>query len=419
MAVIVQKFGGSALASQEGRAQAALRVKEARDKGYQVVAVVSASGEDHDPYSTEALLGLTKTIGFLPDPREQDLLLSCAATISSVLLVDALDRVGCPAVALTGGHAGVVTDEQFGSAEIVRIDPAPLEAHLSEGRVPVVAGPQGASEDGEITTLGRGGPDTMATALGVALRAEAVEIYRDYAGVTTVDPRLVPEARTLEVISYEELYEMSRHGARVVYPRAAAMARRNGVQMRVRSVFEAGRQTTLSEAISPQKTPRQAPTRVITGITHNTGLAQLRIKVPLSFGLTGMDKSHHEVARKRSETEVKIFGRLGTAGINVDLVSLAEDVICFTVKEDMAEDARRLLEAEGLACEVSGSCAKITLIGLGMQHVPGVLAGVIQCLYDAGVPVLQTADSEITISCLVPEAGLAKAVQALHEKFLN
>ena len=197
------------------------------------------------------------------------------------------------------------------------------------------------------------------------------------------------------------------------------MARRNGVQMRVRSVFEAGRQTTLSEALPPQKTPRQAPARIITGITHNTGLAQLRIKVPLSFGLTGMGKSNHEVARKRSETEVKIFGRLGTAGINVDLVSLAEDMICFTVREDVAEDARRLLEAEGLACDVSGSCAKITLIGLGMQNIPGVLAGVIQCLYDAGVPVLQTADSEITISCLVPETELGKAVQELHAKFLN
>jgi aspartate kinase len=233
--IIVQKFGGTSVATPLQREKAARKVMESRANGYSPVVVVSAMGRKGEPYATDTLLGLIKDIHENADPREQDLIMSCGEVISTVIMTETLRKMGCDAVGLTGGQAGIITDESFGNTRIVEVHPQRVMDYLKLGKVVVVAGFQGISKSGEITTLGRGGSDTTAAALAVALGAEAVEIYTDVEGVMTADPKMVPEARPLTVVSYSEIVEMAHLGAKVVHPRAVEIAMEGGVPIRIKA----------------------------------------------------------------------------------------------------------------------------------------------------------------------------------------
>lgn len=394
MRIIVQKFGGTSVATAEARRRAAERVVQACREGYMPVVVVSAMGRRGEPYATDTLIDLARQVKEDVPPRELDLLISCGEIISAVVMVQTLRAMGYEAVALTGGQAGIYTDGNYGNAKIKRIDPRPILAKLQEGKIVVVAGFQGIGEDGNITTLGRGGSDTTATALGGALQAELVEIYTDVDGVMTTDPRLLPEARILSAVTYREVCEMANQGAKVIHPRAVEMAMAKNVPIKVRNTFSDAEGTLIAAEI---------PERVITGLAHINDLTQVTVK------LNGGEDTRR--------VQVMVFSLLAEAGINVDMINVNPGEIFFVVRDEEAEKALTLLREKGLTASGQRGCAKLSVIGAGMQEVPGVMARLMEALDGAGIDVLQTSDSDITISFLIKQEDLRRAVEVLHRKF--
>jgi len=392
--VIVQKFGGTSVGDDEARLKARDRVVFAKKQGFDPVVVVSAMGRRPGPYATDSLLDLVRAKDLPVDARSLDLLASCGEVISCVVMAGYLRAAGYEEVPLTGAQAGIRTDAQFGDASIQGINTARLLDVLASGRIPVVAGFQGVTDDGEVTTLGRGGSDTTATALGVALRAECVEIYTDVEGVMTVDPKIVPEARLISAITYFEVEELANNGAKVVHPRAVQIAQQGGIPVRVRSTFAESEGTFITDDVAR---------RVITGIAHVDGLARVEALYPNPA--------------EPSKARVAILKAISTIGINVDFINVTPRAILFTVKDEVAKAAEEALRSEGFACHVMAECAKVSVVGAGMQEVPGVMARVVEALHRAGVHIMQTVDSEITISCLIDQASVTRAVRALYEEF--
>lgn len=397
-AVIVQKYGGTSVADAEGRAAVVARVTSAREAGSDVVVVVSAMGRRGSPYATDTLLSL------LPDGRadvrERDMLAACGEVLTAVVLAHELRAAGTHAAALTGADAGIVTDASFGEARIVSLHPEALRAALDAGLTPVVAGFQGRTADGHTTTLGRGGSDTTACALGVALEASAVEIYTDVDGVMTADPRECPQARVLDRAAYEELFQMAHAGARVVHAPAAELAMHGGVPLRVRNTFSDAPGTLVSD-VAPAS-------GVATAISHVDGVAQLRVALPEARGAD--DLGH-------MEAQTRVYRRLARAGISLDMFTPCCDRLVFTVAEESLPAVMRVLDDLSLPYDVTTALAKVTLVGAGMRGVPGVMARVAEALCEARVPILQTADSYTTISVLVWQNMRKTAVGALHDAF--
>jgi aspartate kinase len=399
--IIVQKFGGSSLATPAYRDVVADRVGAALRRGVAPVVVVSAMGRVGDPYATDTLLAVGRDAFADMPPRETDLLLATGEIISAVVMVGTLRQRGIPAVVLTGGQAGIITDRAFGNARILRVEPDHLRRHLDRGDLCVVAGFQGVAETGDVTTLGRGGSDTTAAALAVALRAELLEIYTDVSGVKTADPRIVPEARTLPVVSYEEIFQMAQQGAKVVHPRAVELAMRANVPVRVRSTFDdpdaaPGTLITHGFEVAGQW---DGLGRVVTGVTQVPDVVQFSVDGP------------------GQEAAVRTFRLLADAGVSVDLINVAPDRRRFIVAGEDGARARRVLEADGFRVDVRADCAKVSVVGSGMRGVPGVMAGVAEALQQEGVEILQSADSHVTISVLVARRDMERAVQALHRRF--
>jgi len=401
LSIIVQKFGGSSLATAEARNQVAQRVAVVVSEGRQPVIVVSAIGRSPEPYATDTLLHLVGGSAF-SRPRDLDMLAACGEVVSAVVMAATLRRRGLRAAPLTGWQAGIKTDGKFGDARILEINAIPVKRLIDEGAVPVVAGFQGATAEGDITTLGRGGSDTTAVALGAALSADVVEIYTDVDGVQTADPRLCPEACTLEVVAYDEVAQMAHEGARVLHPRAVELAMRSNIPVRVRSTFsETDGTLVTSSFVAAQSRGGLDEARTVTGVTHIPGMAQVRVACRAGD----------------SETELRVFRSLAEAGVSIDLINVSPESKIFAVLEPVADTAERVLRGLSLEPEVTRGCAKVSVVGAGMRGVPGVMANVIEALHAACVPILQTADSHVTISCLVPEESLSAAVQALHRQF--
>jgi aspartate kinase len=420
MRVVIQKFGGTSVATDEARGRVAGHVAAAIADGLRPVVVVSAMGRAGDPYATDTLLGLVPPGGSDVPSREADLLTSCGELISAVVLADALRAHGLSAEALSGGQAGIITDENYNHARILRIDSHPILRRLEAGTVPVVAGFQGVSEGGEVTTLGRGGSDTTAVALGAALAAEVVEIYTDVDGVKTADPRLVPDARTLDVVTYEEIAQMAHQGARVVHPQAIEIARHNSIPVRVRSTFSPapGTLVTFRQEMA-RAWLHQLDGRVITGVTYMAGLAQIAIRIASGANGAGAaaDAAAADAVAAEAVAERRAFRGLADAGVSVDLISVSPGLKMFCVEEALADRAVAVLRGLGLDPQVTRGCAKVSVVGFGMRGLPGVMAGVVEALSDVGVRILQTADSHVTISCLVRGEDLDRAVRALHGRF--
>lgn len=406
MRIIIQKFGGTSVATHAQRQILADRVTEAVRRGYRTVVVVSAMGREGEPYATDTLIQMAGQACPTIPPRELDLIASCGEILSAVVVAAALKNRDLDAIALTGGQAGIITDANFTDARILRVDPERLLRHLKEGRVVVVAGFQGLTDSGDVTTLGRGGSDTTAAALGAALSAEVVEIYTDVEGIKTADPRIVAEARTLKVLSYQEVSQMAYEGARVIHPRAVEIAMRKDIPIRILSPTSTGPGTLVTHtaglAASPWPDVREG--RLITGVTHIPGVAQITV-------------CQRREAAFDPEASAKVFQGLATAGISIDLISVSPTSQTFTVSGKLVDEAEAVLRPFGYDVSVVAGCAKVTIVGARMRGVPGVMAKVARALSVAGIPILQTADSHLTISCLVPESEMAKAIRALHREF--
>jgi len=400
MSLIVQKYGGSSVADTEKIKRVARRVADTRNSGHQVVVVISALGD-----TTDRLVGLAREICERPPEREMDMLLATGEQISVALLSMAMHSLRQDAISFTGAQVGIVTDNAHTKAKIIDIKAERILEELAAGKVVIVAGFQGVSLDNNITTLGRGGSDTTAVALAAALKADLCEIYTDVEGVFTADPRVVPEARKLDSISYDEMLEMAATGARVMQLRSIEFARNYGVVIHVRSSF------TDSEGTWIRDEPERMEKAVISGVTHDTGEAKVTLKgVPDRPGIAA-----------------HLFRRLAEANINVDMIiqnvsDNAQTDITFTLGVDDLPRARDILavvaeELDARSYDCDEDIAKVSLVGAGMKTHPGVAADMFEALAEEGINIEMISTSSIKISCVVRKAEVERAVKAIHRRF--
>jgi aspartate kinase len=400
VSLVVQKFGGTSVGDATRIANVARRVVATRELGNDVCVVVSAMGD-----TTDELIELAQAVSKNPPPREMDMLLTSGERISMALLAMAIHGMGHEAVSYTGSQAGVITTTEHGRAKIVEVRADRIREALDRGKIVIVAGFQGVSQDAEVTTLGRGGSDTTAVAIAAALKADACEIYTDVDGVFTADPRIVPNARLLHKVSYEEMLEMAATGARVLQLRSVEYARNHAVLVRVRSSFSEAEGTWIGEEDVRME---QA---IISGVTHDSGEAKVTIEnVPDRPGIAA-----------------RVFQTLAREGVNVDMIVQnvshhGKTDISFTVpREDGArarETVGRLLEeVGGTGVAYDDHIGKVSLVGAGMKSHPGVAADMFAALSDAGVNIEMISTSSIRISCVVREDDVTTAVRAIHDAF--
>jgi aspartate kinase len=400
--VIVMKFGGTSVADAERIKRAARRIVEKRELGHRVVAVLSARGK-----TTDELIAMAEEVSEVPDRREMDMLLSTGERISCALCAMAINDLGHRAISLTGSQAGIVTDESHTKARIIDVRADRIKAALAEDNIVLVAGFQGVSGTARnVTTLGRGGSDTTAVAVAAALGAEVCEIYTDVSGVYTADPRIVPDARKLATVSFEEMLEMAASGAGVLQLRSVEYARNHGVRIHCRSSFEESPGTVV---VAEGETMEQP---LITAVTHSTSEARVT--------LSGVPDEPGAAAR--------IFTALAEVNINVDMIVQSEPSssggraeISFTVPREDLRAAREALEplTGGSFDELTAheQMGKVSIVGAGMRSHPGVAAKVFDVLAREGVNIELIATSPIKISCVIDRDRVPQAVQLLHSAF--
>ena len=400
MAVIVQKYGGTSVGNPEKIKAVAKRIVEVKKAGYDTVVVVSAIGD-----TTNGLINLARQITESPSEREMDVLISTGEQVSVALLAMAIHALGYEAISFTGSQVGIFTDSSHTRAKILKIEPARIRNELTLGRIVIVAGFQGVTAGEEITTLGRGGSDLTAIAIGAVLKAEVVEIYTDVEGVYTADPRIVKDARKLPVVSYDEMLEMAGLGAQIIQERAAEFAKRFNVPVHVRSSFSHNTGTLIKEeAKSMEKI-------AVRGVTASKNQAKITLHgVPDKPGIAA-----------------RIFKRIAGEGINIDMIvqSLGDggkSNISFTVSgEDLkktlavSEKIFREVGAKGVSSDEA--VAKISAVGMGMRTHTGIAAKMFSALADENINIEMISTSEIKISCIIERKLADKAVRALHKKF--
>ncbi|WP_029423462.1 aspartate kinase [Alicyclobacillus macrosporangiidus] len=400
--LIVQKYGGTSVGSIERIEAVADRIARTVRAGHQVAVVVSAMG-----HTTDELVSLAHAIDPDPDGREMDALLSTGEQVSAALVAMALQKRGLGARSLTGWQAGIHTERVYGAARMLNIETKVLREALEQGIIPVITGFQGIAGD-DVTTLGRGGSDTTAVAVAAVLKADVCEIYTDVTGVFTTDPRVVPNARKLTEVSYDEMLELANLGAQVLHPRAVENAKQFEVKLVVRSSF------TEEEGTYVVETPVGFEKRnVVTGIAFEREVARI--------ALVGVPLQRHGLA--------SVFGTLAERNVNVDVIvqSVVQQAgvdVSFTVKEEDSERAMRILR--DLQTDLGyrdlvreDGLAKVSIVGAGMISNPGVAAHMFQVLADADIPIKMVSTSEIKVSCIIAAAELERAVKALHEAFIE
>lgn len=396
MEIVVQKFGGTSLQSPASISKVVSHIKHAIEQKYKLVVVVSALGRKPNPYATDTLLSLIDRSAPLHPERETDLLLSCGETIASVVVSNELRKNNITSTALTGAQAGIITTSEFTQAKITSVNTTRLVKELNNNDVVVVAGFQGQTPIGETTTIGRGGSDTTAAALGVALNAEKVEIFTDVNGIMTADPRMVKSARQLKVITYTEICNLAYQGAKVVHPRAIELVMQANIPLQVRSTYSTEEGTLVTNS-----SIKEIPDQLITGIAHMSSISQIKIK------------NREEMHRLHSE----VFKVLADAGISVDFINISPTGLLFTTPKDYTQTAVDHITNLGFHPQVIENCAKVSVVGAGMMGVPGIASKIVRALTEKNIQILQSADSHTTIWVLIHEKDVTNAVNALHDTF--
>ncbi len=399
MKLIVQKFGGTSVRDDEGRTHALKHIQKAREEDYKVIVVVSAMGRFGDQYATDTLLSLIDGDHTHVSNRDQDLLMACGETISAVVFTNMLIKNGLKASALTGGQAGFRTTSEFKNAKIIEMNTERLMHELELVDVVVVTGFQGTNELGDVTTIGRGGSDTSATAIGVAVQADFVDIFTDVSGIMTADPRLTDLARPITVLTYTEVCNMAYQGAKVIHPRAVELAMQANIPIRIRSTYS----EEIGTLITSMERSRglEVNDRLVTGIAHLSNISQIKITA----------KENQFIL------QAEVFNAMANARINVDFINIYPNGLQFTVSDLDTDRAAVLLSDLGYPPQIERKCAKISVVGAGIAGVPGVTAKIVTPLASRGIQILQSADSHTTIWVLVKEDNLIEAVNALHEVF--
>lgn len=400
MGIIVQKYGGTSLAGSERIKKVASRIVATKKQGHNVVAVVSAVGD-----TTNNLLKQAYEIAPAPPKRELDMLLATGEQISISLLAIAISALGYEAISFTGAQVGIITDTAYTKARIVSVRLQRVIREVNQGKIVIVAGFQGATEDNDITTLGRGGSDTTAVALAAELNADICQIYTDVEGVYTADPRIEPKARKLEVVSYEEMLEMAATGANVLQLRSVEFGRNHNVLIEVRSSFSDAPGTLIKEDVEAMERA------IISGVTCEKEEAKITI-----FGVPD-----------RPGIAVKVFKALAEEGVNVDMIlqNVSEQGITdisFTVPRGELPICRRVVSGVVDELKARGSSydegiAKVSLVGAGMKSYPGIAARMFEILADNGINIEMISTSSIKVSCVIRETDMDLAVQSVHRGF--
>ena len=401
MGLIVQKFGGSSVADAQKVENVARRVTDTYKEGNSVVVVVSAQGDTTDDFLDKAA-----EINTAPSKREMDVLLSAGEQISMALLAMAIEKLGYPVTSLTGWQAGIKTTSNYSDARIRTIDTERLERELDMKRIVIVAGFQGINKYDDITTLGRGGSDTTAVALAAALHADKCEIYTDVDGVYTADPRIVPDAKKLKDVSYDEMLELASLGANVLHNRSVELALKYNVKLEVKSSFQRVDGTVVKEVKNVEK-------MMVRGVTRDNDVARISI--------VGIDNTPGKAFR--------VFSLLAKANVNVDVIlqSIGRNDtkdISFTVTEKQLDDAVAVinenLETIGAeSVEFNKDVSKVSIVGAGMISTPGVAAKMFEALYEAHININMISTSETKVSVLIDQKDAENAVRAIHDKFMN
>ena len=401
MALIVQKYGGTSLADAEKIKNVARRIARAKDRGDNVVVVVSAMGD-----TTDDLIKLAKQVTPRPDNRELDLLLSTGEIVSAALLAMALHEMNYPAVSLTGAQAGIRTDADYSRARILKIDARRLKQELQTGKIVIVAGFQGITEGMDITTLGRGGSDTSAVALAAVLKAKVCERYTDVEGIFTADPRVVPEARRLDEIGYEEMLELATYGTKVMHPRAIELGQLYNIPILVASSFTDNPGTLIHGGVSMEVRNK------VRSVAYDMDVAKVTmVSVP-----------------DRPGVAAAIFGPLAKAGVSVDTivqnVGVAGNVTDLTFTVSRGQLAKALEVVQPIVKQIGAKdvisdarLGKVSIIGTGMQNTPGYAAKMFQTLAEKGINIQLITTAEIRITCIIDESQVKEAVRALHRAF--
>ncbi|WP_284036133.1 aspartate kinase [Neobacillus sp. 114] len=400
MGLIVQKFGGTSVGSIEKILNVAECVRGEKERGNQVVVVVSAMGK-----STDQLVNMAKEISEQPNKREMDMLLSTGEQVTIALLSMALNQKGLEAVSFTGWQAGIMTEPVHGNARISKINTDAVQKQLHAGKVVIVAGFQGVTEDGEITTLGRGGSDTTAVALAAALNADKCDIYTDVTGVFTTDPRYVKNARKLLSVSYDEMLELANLGAGVLHPRAVEFAKNYNVRLEVRSSMEKVEGTVIEgEATMEQNL-------VVRGVAFEDGITRVTV-LGLRNSLTSLSTIFTTLAKNQINVDIIIQSTTEEGAANLSFSIHTDDWIPTL---NVLENNKETLAYDQLDAE--NKLAKVSIVGSGMISNPGVAAKMFEVLANSNIPVKMVSTSEIKVSAVVEEKNMLKAVEALHEAF--
>lgn len=403
MAIVVQKFGGTSLSTEDKREMVINKILQCKEAGKSVVVVVSAMGRNGDPYATDTLKNLFSTHYTGHSLKTLDLLMSCGEVISASMLGASLESLGEKAVVLTGPQAGILTDSTFGNAEILAIDEKQILSHLNNDSIVIVTGFQGATELGEITTLGRGGSDTTAAALGVALNAESIEIYTDVDGVMTADPNVVPNAKIIDEINYEEVFQMANKGAQIIHPRAVEIAKKSNLTIKIKNTMSSHPGTKIHYYRCTGKelySTLPNKQKLVTAITSKNHISQISLLMDDDF-----------------QNDSVLLSALAEANISIDMINFFIDRKVFTVDEYQTNLTRSLLDKFNFKHSILNACSKVTIIGNRISGVPGVMATIVTALAKENISILQSSDSHSTISCLVKESDATKAVNLLHDAF--
>jgi len=387
LGTVVMKFGGTSVADPEKIKNVARRLVAAREAGNRVVGVLSAMG-----HATDELVELAAKVSATPDPREMDMLLSVGERITCALAAMAIKDLGHEAISLTGSQAGIVTDRVHTKAKIVEVRARRIHEALDADKIVLVAGFQGVSGDSlDVTTLGRGGSDTTAVALAHGIGADACEIYTDVEGIFTSDPRIVPGARKLHAVSYDEMLEMAASGAKVMALRSVEFARNHDVKLHVRSTFSDAGGTWIRE-----EDERMLEKAMISGVTHTT---------------------EETVYRVSGTTPAALFAALAETQVNVDTILQAGGDIVFSAPIEDAAAAQKTLEDLGVEWSARDDLGKVSVVGAGMKSHPGIAAKTFQTLSDLGIEPAVVSTSPIKIACHMPKDAVQDAVRALHKAF--
>lgn len=393
MKILVQKFGGTSVSTDEKRKLVANKVSNAKSQGYFPVVVVSAMGRKGEPYATDTLLSLIDDNFKVVNPLAMDLLMSCGETISTVIMCNELNNNKIDAIPLTGGQAGIITDSSYTNAAILNVDTKKILDILRNGKVPVVAGFQGMDEKGYVTTIGRGGSDVTAAILGAALNAVETQIYTDVDGIMTADPRIVSEATLIKEISYDEIFQFADQGAKVIHPRAVEICRKYNIPLVIKNTMNECDGTLITNLESEDYK------NIITGITHMNDRVQIKI------------------CKDSGSSYDDLFDILAENLISMDLINVFPKEKIFTIDETDFTKFAALTKELNMSYSFVENCSKISIIGSKMKGIPGVMARILKSLTRQNIEVLQTADSHMTIWCLVETKDAEKAIIALHREF--